>query len=117
MNKIYAIGILMIVVIGIGYSALVWDAGDSDIPANSSCEYNQLNYYFRKTCSHCQRVLKDRSLEKLEDLGVRITKFEVVNWGMYGIYATPTFELGGRRYEGYRTFEQLKELLGCKRNI
>jgi len=72
-----------------------------------------MNYYFRKDCSHCIRVAGDGSLEKLGEHGVKINKFEVVRWGMYGIQATPTFEFGGQRISGYRTFDQLKELLGC----
>lgn len=72
-----------------------------------------MNYYFRKDCSHCIRVSGDGSLEKLGELGVKVNKFEVVEWGMYNIYATPTFEIAGQRMSGYKTFEQLKELLGC----
>ena len=80
---------------------------------NSSCELQEMNYYFRKDCSHCIRVSRDGSLEKLEELGVKVNKFEVVQWGMYGIHATPTFEINGQRMSGYKTFEQLKGLLGC----
>lgn len=97
-------------------SSLVWISLQPTghvIQTNSSCELQEMNYYFRKDCSHCIRVSRDGSLEKLEELGVKVNKFEVVQWGMYGIRATPTFEFGGQRISGYRTFDQLKELLGC----
>ncbi|UCC91442.1 MAG: hypothetical protein JSV39_03985 [Candidatus Aenigmatarchaeota archaeon] len=83
------------------------------VGTNTTCGFSEMNYYFRKDCSHCIQVSRDGSLEKLEELGVKVNKLEVVEWGMYNIYATPTFEVAGQRIRGYRTFEQLKGLLGC----
>ncbi|MEE9323587.1 MAG: hypothetical protein V3U72_03505 [Candidatus Aenigmarchaeota archaeon] len=114
MKNTYLIGIVVIVAIIIGSFALSWGDSNVNIPNNSSCDYGQLNYYFRSDCSHCIRVSKDGSLEKLIELGVEVNKFEVVEWGMYGIQATPTFEIGNQRISGYRTFDQLKGLLGCE---
>ena len=97
-------------------SSLIWftlQPANHDSQTNSSCKFSEMNYYFRTTCSHRIRVSRDGSLEKLGELGVNINRFEVVRWGMYGIQATPTFEFGGQRISGYRTFDQLKELLGC----
>lgn len=108
--------IILVVVILIVVSAIAWISLQSTNPPvnnNSSCYYGELNYYFRSDCSHCIQVSNDGSLEKLQELGVQVNKFEVVQWGMYGIYATPTFEFGGQQVKGYRTFEELKGLLGC----
>jgi len=114
MRTAHLIGIVVIAVIVIGIVAMYLNSGNGGVPNNSSCTYGQLNYYYRSDCSHCIQVSNDGSLEKLQaDFGVQVNKFEVVEWGMYGIYATPTFEFGGQRMSGYRTFEQLKELLGC----
>ncbi len=113
MKNTYLIGMVVIAAIIIGSFALSWGSINANITNDSSCNYGQLNYYYRSDCSHCIRVFSDGSLEKLEELGVKVNKFEVVQWGMYDVYATPTFELGGQRTSGYRTFEQLKELLGC----
>ncbi len=33
---------------------------------------------------------------------------------MWRIYQTPTFESGGQRVAGYRSFQELKQLLNCK---
>lgn len=81
--------------------------------ATAPAPCTELNYYFRSSCSHCQDVIRDGSLDKLEALGVNVTKYEVVEWGMYGINQVPTFEFGGESVSGYKTFEELKELLGC----
>lgn len=114
MKRVYIAGIAAALLV---VSAAAWASLQAiDAPANnSSCEYGQLNYYFRSDCSHCIRVLNDGSLERLQaEYGVQVSKYEIVEWGMYGIYATPTFEFGGQRVSGYRTFEQIEELLGCQ---
>ncbi len=114
MRTAHLIGIVVIAVIVIGVVAMYLNSGNVVVPNNSSCTYGQLNYYFRSDCSHCIQVSNDGSLEKLQaDFGVQVNKLEVVQWGMYGIYATPTFEFGGQQVKGYRTFEELKGLLGC----
>jgi len=113
MKNVYLIGIAVIAAIVIGTFLLSPGSINTNNQNNSSCSYGQLNYYFRSDCSHCIRVSGDGSLEKLQELGVKVGKFEVVQWGWYGIRSTPTFEFGGQRISGYRTFDQLKELLGC----
>lgn len=112
MKTAYLIGVV-IAAVAIGSVGLYIGSANPSIPNNSSCTYGQLNYYFRSDCSHCQKVLADGSLEKLQEMGVQVNKLEVVEWGMYGIYATPTFEFGGQRVRGYQTFDQLMGLLGC----
>jgi len=115
MRSAYLAVILVVILAAVlgywGISGMV--AGPDTEPGNSSCSYSQLNYYFRESCHYCQEVAREESLEKLEELGVKVDKFEVVNWGMYGIYQTPTFEFGGQRVAGYKTFEELRQLLGC----
>jgi hypothetical protein len=115
MKSAYLLAILAVVIAiaGLGYWGISGMSAADTNTGNSSCSYSQVNYYFRESCHYCQDVARDRSLEKLERLGVKVNKYEVVNWGMYGIYRTPTFEFGGQRVEGYRTFEELKQLLNC----
>jgi hypothetical protein len=114
MKTVYMIGLAVMILIAVGISAMYLNNSSVVVPNNSSCTYGQLNYYFRVDCSHCQRVLADGSLDKVEsEFGVEVNKLEVVEWGMYGIYSTPTFEFGGQRITGYKTFDQLKGLLGC----
>ncbi len=114
MKNIYIIGIVVILAV---ISVAAWIGFQSTVPPvpnNSSCDYGQLNYYYRSDCSHCIQVSNDGSLERLQsEFGVEVNKFEVVEWGMYEIYATPTFEIGADRIRGYKTFDDLKELLGC----
>lgn len=113
MKTMYIAGIVVIAAVIIGSVAMYFGSGGADVPNNSSCTYGQLNYYFRSDCSHCIRVLNDGSLERLQEFGVQVEKFEVVEWGMYGVYATPTFEFGEQRVKSYKTFEELKVMLGC----
>lgn len=113
-NTYLAVVLAVIMAAVLGYWGISGMVAAPALPGNSSCSYSQLNYYFRESCHYCQEVAKEESLEKLEELGVKVNKYEVVNWGMYGIYQTPTFEFGGQRVAGYKTFEELKELLGCK---
>jgi hypothetical protein len=112
MNNLYLIGAVVVIAVVIGSVALSW-GNNANVPNDSSCTYGQLNYYFRSDCSHCIDVSNDGSLEKLEELGVKVSKFEVIQWGMYDIRSTPTFEIAGQRTSGYRTFDQLKGMLGC----
>ena len=107
MNNAYLI-VASVLVITVVYFALAMGFGGV-----VACGDQVMNYYFRSDCSHCQRVEADGSLEKLEELGVQVNKFEVLQWGMYGIYATPTFEINGQQHAGYMTLGELKSLLGC----
>lgn len=115
MKSAYLAVILAIAVLaaGIGYWSMTGLIAGSPEPGESNCTYSQLNYYFRQSCHLCQQVARDRSLEMLEELGVKVNKYEVLNWGMYGIYQTPTFEFGDQRIAGYKSFEELKDLLEC----
>jgi len=100
-----------VLAISLGYWSMTGFVTRED--SGNACEYTQLNYYYRPSCHFCQQVESDGSLEKLEELGITVNKYEVVNWGMYGIYATPTFEFAGQKVEGYRSFQELKGLLRC----
>ncbi|UCD07390.1 MAG: hypothetical protein JSW41_00190 [Candidatus Aenigmatarchaeota archaeon] len=114
MKTIHILGIVVILLVVSTITLVGLQPSGQVVNNNSTCEFGQLNYYFRSDCSHCIQVSNDGSLEKLQaEFGVNVNKFEVVEWGMYGIYATPTFEFGGQRVRGYRTFDQIKELLGC----
>ena len=114
MKSAYLAGVVVIVVLAaaLGYWGL--SSSPSTPAGDSNCTYSQMNYYFRQSCHLCQQVASDGSLEKLGELGVKVDKFEVVDWGMYGIYSTPTFEFSGQRVSGYKSFQELKQLLGCK---
>lgn len=117
MKGIYVVGIIVILAV---VSVAAWfgfQTAPEPPPGNGICQYDQLNYYYRNDCSHCLRVLNEGSLDKLEQLGVEVTKLEVVEWGMYGIYATPTFEFGGQQVKGYKSYDELKQLLGCQPSI
>lgn len=109
-----AVVLVVVLAAALGYWNMTGMAvGPEPGPEPFSCFYTQLNYYFRQGCSHCQQVARDGSLEKLEALGVTVNKYEVVEWGMYGINQVPVFEVGGEKIPGYKTLEEIKQLLEC----
>jgi len=80
----------------------------------AKCEYDEMIFYYREGCGWCGKVKSDGSIEKLEDLGVKITQIDVsVGPVEHQFSGVPTFVINNEIYVGYRTFEQLKELLGC----
>ena len=121
MNRILIVSIIIGVLViayfvGQGITGLI--ARPEKVTYDLKCDYDELRYFYRDSCSHCRRIISDGTLEKMEKLGVNVKKFEVEEWGMYGIYATPTFKFGKLMDEkaitGYFTFEQLEEKLGCE---
>ena len=71
-------------------------------------------FYYRDSCGYCQKVKSDGTVEKLEELGVKVTMIDTtkgpINHEFRGV---PAFVIGGEVYVGYRTLENLKELLLC----
>jgi hypothetical protein len=80
----------------------------------SECQYDEMTFYYRDGCGWCGKVKSDGSIEKLEDLGIKITQIDTsVGPVDHQLSGVPTFVIDNEIYVGYRTFEQLKELLGC----
>ncbi|MBZ1349003.1 MAG: hypothetical protein KY053_02130 [Candidatus Liptonbacteria bacterium] len=71
------------------------------------CEIGEMTYYYRPECSWCQRIDREDTIDKIEELGVDVRKA----YSRAG--SVPRFLIDNETYVGYRTFEQLKELLGC----
>jgi thiol-disulfide isomerase/thioredoxin len=79
------------------------------------CEIDKMTYYYAEWCGWCKRIANERTIQKLEDLGVNVTKINVVEGPIkHEFTGVPTFVIDEKIYSGYRTFEQLKELLGCE---
>lgn len=89
--------------------------GNSDNNTETRCEFNEMIFYYRNGCSWCQKVKDDGSIEKIEELGVKVTQVETgVGPIQHQFSGVPTFVVNETVYSGYKTFEQLKELLGCQ---
>lgn len=80
----------------------------------AKCEFNEMIFYFHPACGWCNKVKEDKSIPKLEELGVKVTQINTtVGPIKHQFSGVPTFVINDKVYSGYRTFEQLKELLGC----
>lgn len=114
MSKKYLLLIILLVVGGgllLNYSP----NKDSGNNTNGQCKVNEMVFYYLEQCSWCQKVKKERTISKIEDLGVNVKQINA-NTGsvLHQIQGVPTFIINEKIYSGYKTFEELKELLGCE---
>jgi len=66
-------------------------------------------------CGWCGRIAEDGTILKLEELGVNVTEINVdIGPIKHEFRGIPTFIID-EIHSGYRTFEELKELLGCEK--
>jgi len=101
----------------IGLIAGVWIViRQPNSPSNSSsqCEIEEMTFYYLDTCGLCQKVKSDGTIDKIEALGVKVNKINAaVGPIRHKFEGVPTFAINDKVYSGYKTFEELKELLGC----
>ena len=117
MQKIIIIAVAAIAIAGAGAFIFLGDSAgnDNDNVVKGQCEVDELIFYYLDTCSWCQKVKKEGALEKLESMGVKVTRIDAakgpINHEFTGV---PTFVVNGKVYSGYKTFEELEELLECQ---
>jgi len=74
----------------------------------------EMIFYYLDTCGWCQKVKDDGTISKLEQLGVKVSQINARSGSVLHQFQTvPTFVIDGKLYSGYKTFEELKELLDC----
>ena len=79
------------------------------------CEFNEIIFYHREGCSYCQKVKDDGTIERIEELGVKVNQVDVtIGPVQHQFPGVPTFVIGEKVHVGYKTFEQIKDLLGCQ---
>jgi hypothetical protein len=84
-------------------------------PEELECEFNEIIFYYSDTCSSCQKVKDDGIIEKIEGLGVKVIQIDVIAESLqYEFSAIPAFVIDKKVYVGYKTFEQIKDLLNCQ---
>lgn len=111
--------ILMLLVVGIlailGAHMTGYFVIEPEAEVESRCKVSKMTYYYADWCGWCRRVVEDGTISKLEELGVNVTKVNV-DFGpiLHQFRGVPTFVINDEIYSGYKTFEQLKELLGCE---
>lgn len=81
---------------------------------DAQCEIEEMIFYYFDWCSWCQKVKNEGTISKIEELGVEVRQINVeVGPVEHQFQGVPTFVIGEKVYSGYRTFEELKELLNC----
>lgn len=88
------------------------DGGEQGVV--SICQVKEITFYYLDGCEWCNKVKAEGTLDKIEELGIKIDKINVaVGPIRHKFQGIPTFVINGKVYEGYRTFEEIKDLLGC----
>lgn len=114
MKKIILI-VLIIILIALGIWLIIRQPNDSP-NLISQCQFQKMTYYYLEGCGWCQRIESEETVEKVEALGVRVNKINLAISPMRNqIQSVPTFVINREFYRGYKTFEELKDLLGCPR--
>jgi len=107
-KKFFIILIGILVLIGGGFLLV-----DKYSKPDTSQQSKEIFFYYLPTCSWCQKVEKDGTLEKIGQLGIRVTKINAAIGPIrHKFEAVPAFVIDGKVYSGYKTFEEIKELLG-----
>ncbi len=110
--KKYLIVSVIIILLAVGGFYALKKSGSP--PAASDKE---IIFYYLKTCEWCKKVEGEGTIEKIEELGFKVTRIDAaIGPVRHKFEGVPTFVIGGKVYTGYRTFEEIKELLGVSEN-
>ncbi len=84
-------------------------------PEELECKFKEMIFYYSDICTPCERVKNEGTLSKIEGLGVKVTQIDVKEGPVeYDFSGVPAFIIDKKVYAGYKTFEQVKDLLGCQ---
>ncbi|MFH0791596.1 MAG: Fe-S-containing protein [bacterium] len=83
----------------------------------SKCAVKEITFYHLKNCEWCNKVKSEGTIEKIEQLGIKVNKIDAaVGPIRHKFEGVPTFIINDQVYTGYKTFEELKGLLNCPTN-
>ena len=92
---------------------------DSIIVPEGQCQIEEMTFYYLDTCSWCQKIKDEKTLEKFEALGVKVAQINIATNKAaikHQISGVPTFVINDQVYSGYRSFDDLWDLLKCEEN-
>ncbi len=115
MSKKY---LTILIIIGLvvisGISISYFSQKTATVANSNQCQVKEMVFYYADTCSWCQKVKDEGTIAKVKELGVRIKEVNArVGPVRHKFQGVPAFVINEKVYEGYRTFEELKGLLGC----
>jgi len=115
-KKYFAILIVIGLTIVGGFSMNYFSKKDQSVLPNTQCQTKEMIFYYLDTCSWCQKVKNEGTISKIEQLGVRVKQINAaVGPVRHQFEGVPTFVINDKVYSGYKTFEELSELLGCQK--
>jgi len=110
-------GIVSVILIAVGLIIGGWlflKYPDSSSNLSSQCQAKEMIFYYLDTCRWCQKVKSEGTIDKIEALGVRVNKINAdIGPIRHKFTGVPTFVINEKIYSGYKTFEELMDLLGC----
>lgn len=80
------------------------------------CKFSEIIFYcYEKGSSPCQKIKDDGTIERIEELGVKVNQVDImIEPVQHQFSGVPAFVIDEKVYIGYKTFSQLKDLLGCQ---
>ncbi|MFH1956393.1 MAG: Fe-S-containing protein [Patescibacteria group bacterium] len=115
-EKYWMIIVVVVVVLIIGGFFLLRKPEEKNI-SQSQCQFKEMTFYYRDSCSWCQKVKKEETIKKIKELGVNVKEISTdIGPIKHQFQGVPTFVIDEKVYSGYKTFEELKELLVCPTN-
>ncbi|MDP3093886.1 MAG: Fe-S-containing protein [bacterium] len=113
-KKYWPIFVVIVAVLIVGGFFLLRKPEKKDI-GQSQCQVKEIIFYYLDGCEWCQKVKNEGTLEKIEQLGIKVTKINAaIGPVRHKFQGVPTFVINEKVYSGYRTFEELKELFACQ---
>lgn len=109
--------LIFIVIVVSGVMIFKQSEGNNSINVpEGQCEIKEMTFYYLDTCSWCQKIKDEKTIEKFEALGVKVEQINIaVNKASikHQISGVPAFGINDRVYSGYRSFDDLWDLLNC----
>ena len=117
MKRLFLI-ISMIAVLAAGFWLFEKFSGPSTANISSQfqsqCQVKEITFYYLDSCDWCQKVKSEGTISKIEELGVEVKQVNADTGPVrHQFRGVPTFVIDEKVYTGYRTFEELRGLLGC----
>lgn len=83
----------------------------------SQCQVKEITFYYLETCEWCNKVKSEGTISKIKQLGINVKEVNAaVGPIRHKFEGVPTFIVNEKVYSGYKTFDELKALLGCPAN-
>jgi len=115
-NWLFILIFIVIAITGIMIFRQSWGNDSITVP-EGQCQIEEMTFYYLDTCSWCQKIKDEKTIEKFEALGVKVAQINIATNKAavkHQISGVPAFAINDQVYSGYRSFDDLWDLLSCK---